>query len=201
MTEDFWKRQENAVAFETYWNKEHRDSLDRRWRLVQRLVGNLSYTTLLDIGCGMGNLIGFTSLATKNNYCGLDISPLMIARARSLHPGYRFKVVNPMDLSTHSDLVVAHGFLLHQHDLFLKLHKLIEFTGTCLIFDILVTGNGYSGRSPKGYWTRILGNEEYVFMKRELSAEFFLEEVEFAVWGDNREYFLRCERILKEGKA
>jgi len=195
MSESYWKKPRSAAEFEAYWNKRNKASLLRRWSLVERLAKE-SPSSIIDIGCGIGNLITFTSLATKDNYFGIDISPPMIERARELHPGYQFKVADPMTpLNSPWDLIVAHGFLLHQHDLFLKLHRLVELTRSCLIFDVLVAREGYSRRSPNGYWTRLVGEEEYTFMKKGLEKEFSLEEVKFGEWGDHSEYYLSCRRI------
>ena len=181
MSEAYWKRGEAVAEFEEYWNRENKENVRRRWSLTNRLAKKTPYSSILDVGCGIGNLIAFTPLATTENYLGIDISPPMIERARVLHPGFRFEVADPMAFTTPSDLVVAHGVLLHQHDLFLKLHKLVELTKNCLIFDVLVTKEGYSKRSPNGYWERVLGDEEYTFMKDELRKEFRLEEVKFIV--------------------
>lgn len=193
---DYWKKKEAVVEFERYWNKDNMNSLLRRWGLVERLAKKPLYSSLLDIGCGLGNLIAFTSLSNKNNYYGIDISPPMVERAKVLHPEFRFEVADPMGLDGKWDLVVAHGLLLHQHDPFPMLRKLVKLTGSCLIFDVLVTREGYSRRSPNGYWTRVLGKEEYEFMKSGLRKDFRLEEREFGRWGDNIEYYLKCERRL-----
>jgi len=194
MSEEYWKAKKVADDFEVYWNQRNKASLEKRWGLVQRLA-KPPYSSILDVGCGLGNLIAFTSLATKDNYWGIDISPPMVERARALHPSYRFKVEDPMKFGEgQADLVVAHGFLLHQHDLFLKLHRLTQL-GEHLIFDVLVTREGYSRRSPKGYWTRVLGDEEYGFMKKDLEKEFVLEEVKFGEWSGHTEYYLNCRRI------
>ena len=194
MSEEYWKAKKVADDFEVYWNQRNKASLEKRWGLVQRLA-KPPYSSILDVGCGIGNLITFTSLATTENYLGIDISPPMVERARALHPGYRFEIADPMKFDNVSDLVVAHGFLLHQYDPFPLLRKLVEFTRSCLIFDELVTEEGYSRRSPEGYWVRCIGAEEYLCMKEGLEKEFHLEEVKFGEWGADREYYLSCRRV------
>jgi len=194
MSEEYWKAKKAADDFEVYWNLKNKPALEQRWGLVERLAKKSPYSTLLDVGCGIGNLIAFTSLATTENYLGIDISPPMVERARTLHPGYRFEVADPMKFDNISDLVVAHGILLHQYDLFLKLHRLIELTGNCLIFNVLVTKEGYSRRSSEGYWGRVIGDEEYMFMKDDLGKDFSIEEVKFGEWSGHREYYLCCQR-------
>lgn len=199
MSEDYWKLKGAVAEFEKYWNEENKAELERHWELVERLAKKFPYSSLLDVGCGIGNLITFTSLATEDNYLGIDISPPMVERARVLHPKFRFEVADPMEFPTPSDLVVANGLLLHQHDIFLKLHRLTELTKNCLIFNVLVTREGTSKRSAKGYWTRFLGYAEYTFMKRDLGKIFSLEDAKFGEWGGtdevkDREYYIRCDR-------
>lgn len=194
MSEDYWKLKAAAEEFEKYWNEKNKAELEKHWGLVERLAKKSHYSSLLDVGCGLGNLIAFTSLATKDNYFGIDISKPMVDRARVLHPGYRFEVSDPMEFSAPSDLVVANGFLFHQHDFFLKLHRIAGLTKACLIFNLMVAEEGRSKRSSEGYWTRTLGADEYRFMKRGLEREFRLEEIKFGEWGENSEYYLRCER-------
>lgn len=196
MSEDYWKLKGAMTEFERYWNKENKPEVELHWEFVERLAKTFSYSSLLDVGCGIGNLITFTSLATQHNYIGIDISRPMIMRARVRHPGYQFKVADPMMFTGKFDLVVANGVLLHQHDLFLKLHRIKEFAKTRLIFNVMVTDEGYSKRSPSGYWTRVLGKEEYEFMKSGLAKDFRLEEREFGRWGDNIEYYLMGDRIV-----
>jgi len=197
MSEEYWKAKNAADEFEKYWNVQNKASLGKRWSLVESLAGGVRYSSILDCGCGIGNMITFTTLANAQNYLGIDVSSSMIERARALHPGYRFEVSDlaELDLVDEYDLVVAHGFLLHQHDLFLKLHFLKELTKEHLIFDVLVASEGYSRRSPEGYWTRVLGDEEYGFMKKDLGEEFALEEVKFGEWSGHREYYLSCRRV------
>jgi len=196
MSEEYWKDKKAADDFEKYWNVQNQASLKERWGLVKSLAGEVHYPSILDAGCGIGNMITFTTLADAKNYLGIDVSQPMIEKARALHPGYRFEVADLADFPLDNyDLVVAHGILLHQHDLFLKLHFL-KVMATHLILDVLVKSDeGYSRRSPYGYWTRVLGEEEYVFMKKDLEKEFTLKEVKFGEWMGHREYYLSCRRI------
>lgn len=56
---------------------------------------NLAGKSLLDVGCGLGDLVDF--LRQKNipvQYTGLDVVEEMLTRARQLHPRERFLRVN-----------------------------------------------------------------------------------------------------------
>ena len=58
--------------------------------VLQRLE-TLSYTSLLDVGCGTGYLLDFLARRKKANYCGLDLSQGMLSVARSKNiPGVCF---------------------------------------------------------------------------------------------------------------
>ena len=48
-------------------------------------------TTLLDVGCGLGDLLShLQKLSLAVDYTGVDVVPEMLARARLAHPGGRF---------------------------------------------------------------------------------------------------------------
>ena len=83
MSEEYWKDKKAADDFEKYWNVQNKASLERRWNIVQSLQLEPP-KSLLDVGCGIGNLITFTKLAMEENYIGIDISQPMVERARGV---------------------------------------------------------------------------------------------------------------------
>jgi SAM-dependent methyltransferase len=83
-------------------------------------VGNLSGAALLDVGCGFGDLLDF--LAEKrvvtSAYCGIDLSPEMVAIARARHPRVRFECrdIHEQPLGSGSfDVVVGSGLFFLPH--------------------------------------------------------------------------------------
>lgn len=48
--------------------------------------------SVLDVGCGYGRLLTMMPTYWKGPYCGVDVSPDLIAVARILYPGRRFVV-------------------------------------------------------------------------------------------------------------
>ncbi|MFB1486966.1 MULTISPECIES: trans-aconitate 2-methyltransferase [unclassified Thiocapsa] len=57
--------------------------------MLERLP--LAGASLLDVGCGLGDLLGFLREHRVNlRYCGVDLLPEMVVEARRLYPGNRF---------------------------------------------------------------------------------------------------------------
>lgn len=75
--------------------------------------------SLLDVGCGQGELFGWLAArGLEPNYIGIDITPAMIGIARSRFPSARFEVMSASDAIKmgEMDFVVVSGiFYLRQH--------------------------------------------------------------------------------------
>ena len=84
-------------------------------------VGKLNNTSLLDVGCGMGDLYGWLkeeNIATQ--YRGIDITPEMTTVAKKRFPGGDFSVENMLESTQISgqryDFIIASGiFYLRQN--------------------------------------------------------------------------------------
>jgi SAM-dependent methyltransferase len=75
-------------------------------------VGPLAGASLLDIGCGLGDLYGFLrERGLECDYTGYDITPGMLEAARSKYPGARFELRDILGegLGGSFDYVVASG--------------------------------------------------------------------------------------------
>lgn len=61
-------------------------------------IGSLDGCSVLDVGCGLGDMWAWLrQQRTSARYIGIDISPEMISRARSLHPDAAFEVAAATD--------------------------------------------------------------------------------------------------------
>lgn len=88
------------------WNGAQSQEL--RFAQLLRVCEGEARFSLNDIGCGYGALVGYLSrLGKECDYLGVDISEPMIAKARELHPGARFRVGQRADRS--ADYSVASG--------------------------------------------------------------------------------------------
>lgn len=84
-------------------------------------VGKLHNSSLLDVGCGIGDLYGWLkqeNIATR--YCGIDITPEMTTIAKKRFPDVDFSVGNMLDgeqlPNQKYDFVIASGiFYLRQN--------------------------------------------------------------------------------------
>ena len=77
-------------------------------------IGNLNGKSVLDVGCGLGDLYRFLEKNKKirlKKYVGIDINPLMIAEAMKRYPGIEFRVVDLLknNFKESFDYVLASG--------------------------------------------------------------------------------------------
>ena len=73
--------------------------------------------TLLDVGCGQGDLAGFLQTHQLSaQYTGIDLSPRMIQVAQKKYPEAHFQVGDALDtaFSGQADLVLASGVFNHK---------------------------------------------------------------------------------------
>lgn len=63
----------------------------RRYETLLRIAGDLSGKTLLDFGCGKGDICGFLKeKGISLTYCGIDINENLIELAKTKYPGAEF---------------------------------------------------------------------------------------------------------------
>lgn len=74
------------------------------------LVGPLDGKTLLDVGCGTGDLLNL--LPGDTGYIGIDVSEKAVKHARAMHPGREFRVTDELPAA---DIVMACAVIQHTH--------------------------------------------------------------------------------------
>lgn len=57
--------------------------------------------SILDAGCGYGRLVEILPADWNGCYVGIDISPDLIAVAKTIYPNYFFRVQNILEIGTH----------------------------------------------------------------------------------------------------
>lgn len=70
---------------------------EEQWLRFKMLcdIGELSGTSVCDVGCGFGDLADYLGEQGKDTfYTGLDIAPSLLAHARQRHPDLRFLELN-----------------------------------------------------------------------------------------------------------
>ncbi len=94
-----------------FWTSEKAATLR-----YKELVADVDFTdkTVLDVGCGFGNIIPFISKKAKNfSYTGVDIVPEFIQAARDKYPKQRFILRDyfSQPLKEKFDIVISSGML------------------------------------------------------------------------------------------
>jgi len=104
-----------------YWLNQERMNL-RHKKMLQIMDNDLfenETPTLLDIGCGYGDLLNYIKANDLNiKYSGIDLVEDMINHAQSKHPDSQFECVNALDIpeDCQYDYVVCNGILTCKYD-------------------------------------------------------------------------------------
>jgi trans-aconitate methyltransferase len=76
------------------------------------LIGDLSGKSILDVGCGLGDLYGYCAGRFKKfSYLGIDVLPDFIDAARVKYPRARFENMELLEVQERFDFVFASGSL------------------------------------------------------------------------------------------
>ncbi|WP_406291770.1 class I SAM-dependent methyltransferase [Streptomyces sp. NBC_00624] len=112
------------------------------------LGGISKHAAILDYGCGYGRTLKELEQEGFDNLAGVDTSPAMIERARRLHPGMRFTVLDAPPLSPYSDAAFDAAVLFAvltcipdegaQHRLITELNRVLKPGGTLYVSDFLL---------------------------------------------------------------
>jgi SAM-dependent methyltransferase len=78
--------------------------------LLERIASIDTPLTILDFGCGFGDLFGYLRRHHPTwEYVGVDINPRLVAMGRTKFPGARLEVLDALDALPACDYVVASG--------------------------------------------------------------------------------------------
>ncbi len=125
---------ENIAAYNCPYYQSHYYFL---WCvLVDRLSRNEA-KSILDIGCGPGQVAQFLKEKGLKSYFGLDLSPVAIKKAQRLCPDFEFRAENALESTIYSefnyDTVISLEFLEHVENEISVIKKLkpgTRFLGT-----------------------------------------------------------------------
>lgn len=92
--------------------------LEHKRQLLYQAIEKFHPRSILDVGCG--DIEVTKDLEFSGEYTGIDLSPSIVARNRTLRPAWNFIVGDFLDSSRHdqlrADLVICLDVLIHQHD-------------------------------------------------------------------------------------
>jgi len=188
LSSSFWDRYTDYII--EYWKREERVTKDR-FSLISSYLDRIVYTTLLDVGCGNGNLVRYCHISSSK-YLGIDSSREMVKVFKRDFPSHRTIVSDFLKCSlSKRDVVIAHSFLEHQREFWKCIEKLKRLANKALFFNVLVSTKSSLVYNPRGYWLRVLSKEDLERLKEGLSKDFSIEEVRFYA---RPEYYLFCQR-------
>jgi SAM-dependent methyltransferase len=95
------------------------------------------YKSVLDVGCGRGELIRYIRASQGDGYLGIDIVPEMIESARNTWPNMKFEVRDLRDEPRPAEAVVASGtFTISNDEIFWSmLDAMWESAGKIMAFN------------------------------------------------------------------
>ncbi len=92
--------------------------LEYKRDLLNQLIDEVRPRSILDVGCGDIEVV--KDLAFSGAYTGIDLSPTIVERNRSLRPDWNFVEGDFLEWARDgrkpADLVVCFDVLIHQHD-------------------------------------------------------------------------------------
>lgn len=81
-----------------------------RFRSISRVLNGVVYNSVVDLGCGTGDLLHFfRTQGWAGNYHGIDLSPSMVARCKSRFGGDQFAQFEVSTEPSHADVMIASG--------------------------------------------------------------------------------------------
>lgn len=110
-------------------------------------VGEMSSQSILDVGCGFGDLYGYLiSNGWNGMYLGIDIVPVLIDQAKELWPSAEFKIMDLLTnhIDVHFDYVFASGVFNakvnnNQEHISTMLKRMYEIANIAVICDFMST--------------------------------------------------------------
>lgn len=133
------KNKDNSRSSIVAWDEPN--SQEKNFKLVSKYVSQND--SLLDYGCGIGDLITFLKSENKQigNYLGVDINPEFIEIAEKSYPDNNFQLIKNIDeLSGSFDIVCAVGvftWFITKTDFIKTLHKLYEIANKQILITCL----------------------------------------------------------------
>lgn len=172
-----------------YWNKEE-EKTKKRFSIINNWLESVEYQSLLDIGCGNGNLIRYCKIPT-NKYLGIDYSEEMLKILRKDFPEYNTMLLDFISNNSLSkvDTVVATGFLEHQPGLYSSINKIKKLAKKEFIIDLIVDKENTLVFTNKGYWSHKIDKRGFSTLKDNLNKDYIIEENNI-----NNRYLIFCRR-------
>ncbi len=115
---DFWEKRYTTNLELGSGAGSRGEHLEYKKALLSQLIEEIDPRSILDVGCG--DIEVTKDLSFSGEYTGIDLSPSIVARNRTLRPSWKFiegdflEIVQRDRLT--ADLVICLDVLIHQHD-------------------------------------------------------------------------------------
>lgn len=125
---------------------QNQENQEKRF-LVLSKIADLDGKSVLDVGCGFGDLYGFLIREGKSvDYSGIDIVPEFISAARRKYPLANFEEKDIFEVEAQYDFILASGalsFKIDNHHTYYQemIKKMFEKAKMGLAFNMLDIGN------------------------------------------------------------
>jgi SAM-dependent methyltransferase len=157
---------------------------EERFRVLTA-IADLNSTSILDVGCGFGDLYGYIEKCrTPVLYTGIDINSRSITLAREKYPGAHFEVADFEEYAGESvDYVLSSGALTfkieNHHDIYLGfIRKMFHLSRRGCAFNMLKRGEHvddatYATYDPMEIYTFCLGLTSKLVLRQDYLAHDF----------------------------
>lgn len=121
---------------------QNSDNQQKRFQILSQ-IGDLNGKSVLDVGCGFGDLYGFLVREGKSTeYSGIDIVSEFISAARRKYPNANFEEKDIFDIEKQYDYVLASGalsFKVENHHQYYEemIRKMFEIAKIGIAFNML----------------------------------------------------------------
>jgi cyclopropane fatty-acyl-phospholipid synthase-like methyltransferase len=119
-----------------------RETQQKRFEVLSSII-DLSGSSLLDVGCGLGDLYKYLSdKAVKCEYRGIDVSCEMISHAKDNYPKAKFEQIDLSNINEKYDYVFASGsFNIKVNDNYEyieeQIRKMVAIANKGVVFNLL----------------------------------------------------------------
>lgn len=148
------------------WGQISDPYYNRRNHVIIEALRKLNPSSVLDVGCGLGQVTQLINIMITKNVLGIDISQEAINKAEKLFPTVDFQRLNIIteELDNRYDAIVMSGvlwYLLNDLDLVMQtLNNALEYQGHLVLFQTFIPNQQYGLDKIDGFhgWFKYLKN-------------------------------------------
>jgi cyclopropane fatty-acyl-phospholipid synthase-like methyltransferase len=152
-----------------YWDRRYREGRSSgagsegdegayKAEYVSKFIADHDVKTVVDWGCGDGQVLELVELPAQTQYIGVDVSPLIVAKMREKFAGPRYLFHTPEAFATgtrtHFDLALSLDVLFHFPDDVDYFSYLLHLFGSAEKYVMIYSTNYAGGRTARHVFRR-----------------------------------------------